>query len=149
MCIVGITVGDGPAPIVADTIIVGTLFTKTTPPPFLNHNGAATGLLNAFRLLAWVQLNTVLSESSSIYDTTVYGAVSFRRADTTTATFDYTLHVRACFVWAVRPLVVLYRRMDMATATLEIICTCAREGGRWGVVVSAGLFDGDVERIVT
>lgn len=37
----------------------------------------------------------------------------------------------------------------MATATLETMCTGAREDGRWGVVFWVSSFNGYVERNVT
>lgn len=40
------------------------------------------------------QLNTALSQFPNSYNNRVFGALSFREADTSTATFDYTIHVR-------------------------------------------------------
>lgn len=41
-----------------------------------------------------LQLNEALLASTHTYTERVYGALSFREADTTTGTFDYTIHVR-------------------------------------------------------
>lgn len=38
-------------------------------------------------------MNTALSQFPNSYNNRVFGALSFREADTAAATFDYTIHV--------------------------------------------------------
>lgn len=52
------------------------------------------GMVYAGANLTWTaQLNTALSQFPNSYNNRVFGALSFREADTATATFDYTIHV--------------------------------------------------------
>lgn len=43
-------------------------------------------------MIWWEQMSAALLQSN--YDDRVYGAVTFREADSTTGAFDYTIHVR-------------------------------------------------------
>lgn len=44
-------------------------------------------------------MNAALMEEKNSYTDKVYGAVSFRQADSTTGTYDYTVHV-SCLLHA-------------------------------------------------